>query len=66
MGCGLCQMDAKHLTNPWERVFGTSDLTKHWELDFRPPIFNSRYENWSSKPLFSSRLSSGDLLILDE
>ena len=41
--------------------FGPSDFTKHWKLHFRPPNFNSGYENWSSKPFFSSRSLSGDL-----
>ena len=48
-------MAAKHVANPWEHVLRPSDFSKHRKLTFRPPNFNSRYDNWSSKPPFASR-----------
>ena len=65
MRFGHRQMDAKYHKNSMWRSLGTSDFTKHWELEFRPPNFNSGYENWSLNPSFRPGVPQETFWMLD-
>ena len=56
------------MTGKWLRIFrdpvaGSKSLDKWPVLNKSTPNFNSRYQKWSSKPSFASRVPSGDLYI---